>query len=115
MANDKILPVDVDGTIIQYMSKGDVPMPGDIFPVYGGKVVHLRPMSMNIALLKHHKDLRGYEIIVWSANGKEWAVQIIKELQLESYIDIVMTKPNKYVDDVDVNEWMPSRIHLEDK
>lgn len=110
MKNDKILPVDIDGTLIDYVASEDA----DFYMTYGDKEVALVKKEMNIALVKHHKETRGYYVMVWSANGKEWAVEVIKELGLEKYVDVVMTKPVKYLDDKPCQEWMSNRINLED-
>lgn len=45
-------------------------------------------------------------IIVWSAGGFDWVEKVIKALNLEDFVDICMTKPEKYIDDLDANEWM---------
>lgn len=109
--NDKILPVDIDGTLIEYVGKNDC----DFVLEYGGLTVPLRKKRMNIALMKHHKTTRGYTILVWSANGKEWAETVIRKLKLQEYVDIIMTKPCKLLDDKPASEWMWDQINLEDK
>jgi predicted phosphatase len=109
--NDKILPVDIDETLISYVANER----GDFTTDYGDEVVHLKAKRMNIALLKHHKTVRGYYVLVWSANGKEWAQKIIMALGLQQYVDIVMTKPHKYLDDKPVQEWLFDRIDLKDE
>jgi len=118
--NDNILPVDVDGTLIKYMSlseyieykeQGGI----DVFKAYyGGEMMYLRPMRMNIALLKHHKTVRNFYIRVHSANGKEWAEKIVNLLKLNDYVDSIETKAHKCVDDKPISDWMPTRIFLED-
>lgn len=112
---ENILAVDIDGTLIDYPKKSDTAVTGDIFLAYGDKLLHLRPMQMNIALMKHCKKVREYGILVWSANGKDWAIKVLDALGLTEYADIIMTKPIEYLDDKPVEQWMTNRIHLEDK
>lgn len=105
------LPCDVDETLITRIDPSN--RNGGFMTIeYGGDLQFFDSCTDNVALLKHHKTVRGYGIIVWSANGKEWAEKIVKRLKLEEYVDIVMTKPSKYLDDKPVQEWMPSQIHL---
>lgn len=108
---ENTLMVDVDETLITKVDPSN--MNGGFFPLaYGEDMWFFKQCPDNIALMKHHKVTRGFGIIVWSANGKEWAEKVVKHLKLEQYVDMIMTKPTKYLDDKDVNEWMPSRIWL---
>jgi beta-phosphoglucomutase-like phosphatase (HAD superfamily) len=63
-------------------------------------------------LIDHAK--RGYEVIVWSGNGKAWADAVVDALGIREYVNHTMTKPVKYVDDLKVEQWMTSHIYLED-
>ena len=58
---------------------------------------------------------RGFVIIVWSAAGPEWAERVLKALDLELYPDFILGKPDWYIDDRHVEEWMPevNRIYNE--
>lgn len=55
------------------------------------------------------KDLtaRGHTVAVWSAGGAEWAEAVIRALDMEKYVDLVMSKPDGYCDDKSVLEWLP--------
>lgn len=59
----------------------------------------------HVDLLKRYKG-KGKFIIVWTASGYEWGQRVVETLNLTEYVDLVMTKPAKYVDDTDANEWM---------
>lgn len=70
-------------------------------------VIHKR----NIDLVKRNKG-QGKTIIVWSAGGSKHAETVVKAVKLEKYVDYVMSKPNQYVDDLDMKDWHCSRIYL---
>lgn len=109
---ENVLPVDVDETLITKVPTGTTRPSNCIFLEYGKGVEVFLPCTDNIRLLIHHKITRNYGIIVWSANGKEWAEKVVRTLDLHQYVDIIMTKPNKYVDDKPVSNWMPNQIYL---
>lgn len=72
---------------------------------------HVLPHFRHIELLKQFKA-RGHTVIIWSQGGHEWAEYVCKALALEEFVDIVMDKPNWYVDDLHVNAWMKNPIYL---
>lgn len=78
-----------------------------------GSTVWLRPNEKNIKLLKSYKQ-RGYFVIVHSANGWAWAEDVVKKLMLSESVDMIMTKPAKYVDDLPADGWM-MRVYLKDE
>jgi hypothetical protein len=75
----------------------------------------LVPHQRHIELLKTAK-FRGHKVIVWSAGGSEWAEEVVKMLELENYVDLVISKPSWYVDDLPASEFMPSfnRVYMDD-
>lgn len=107
--NENRIFVDVDKTIITPCNRDDTGYIG--FNYYGTRVFN-KPMYNNIALLKAQKQ-RGYEVIVHSANGWEWAEEVIRVLNLKKYVDEVATKPLKYMDDIPADQWM-TRIFVEE-
>lgn len=106
---------DVDDTLVHWHN--DYSKPGDdkikIIDPYDKSVNYLKPHKKHIRLLKKMKG-RGNFIIVWSAGGFKWAEAVVKALKLEDVVDLVMTKPAKYVDDLDASVWIGSRIYLKD-
>ena len=56
----------------------------------------------NIHAIEHLKKMkaRGYAVIVWSAGGSEWADAVVRALQLEDFVDVVMPKIDFHLDDV---------------
>lgn len=65
----------------------------------------------HINQLKEHKR-RGHVVVVWSAGGSEWAAAVVKAVGLESYVDVVISKPSWYIDDLPANEFMGKRVFL---
>ena len=106
---------DVDDTLIIWNTVGyeDYELIEILCP-YGKNKRFFKPHRTHIELLKKFKA-RGNTIIVWSSGGVLWAEAVVKALRLESYVDIVMTKPNKLVDDLPSNEIFPTRIYLKDE
>ena len=35
----------------------------------------------------------------------------MKALKIEEYVDVILTKPTHYYDDLEVEVWMPTRIY----
>ena len=75
---------------------------------------YLRPHKKHIEQLKQHK-LRGHTIIVWSQGGWEWANAVVKALELEKYVDLVMEKPCWIYDDIPASEFMPKNQWYKDE
>lgn len=63
-----------------------------------------KPNFKVIEQLIRHKD-RGHYVIVWSAGGVEWAARVVKELNLEHNVDVVMNKPAFMWDDKNPLDW----------
>jgi len=73
----------------------------------------VRPMSRHIRAVIHRKD-NGHPIIVWTGGGWEWGEAIVEALGLTKYVDVIMSKPCLYFDDLEVQEFMLpcTRIYL---
>jgi hydroxymethylpyrimidine pyrophosphatase-like HAD family hydrolase len=92
---------DVDDTLIFWDNKCMRPFDGAVeitCPHDGMKTWH-RVHERHVGFLKKQKA-KGYAVIVWSASGTKWAEAVVKKLGLESYVDFVMSKPIKWVDDL---------------
>ena len=107
--NENVVMYDVDDTLVMW---GTTSILNEEFICpYSNSVHHLLPNTKHIDLLKKHKG-RGLCVIVWSAGGALWAKEVITKLKLESYVDLIITKPNKYVDDLQASEILGTRIYL---
>lgn len=102
---------DVDGTLVLAHGEG----PGrdiSILDPVTHNYITLTAHEPNIRLLEeeHH---RGSFVVVWSRGGYEWATNVIKALNLQDRVHIVMSKPLVYFDDVQIDKWLPYRVYLE--
>lgn len=102
LKNDNTTAFDVDQTLIywifytEYSKNHESP---DYFQLkYGQEFCFFKKHKAHIRFLKHCKE-RGDFIVVWSQNGAEWAEKIVKALNLQDYVDVVMAKPTRHVDD----------------
>lgn len=98
LKSSKIIYVDVDDTLCLWSENN----------------ASYIPSFKHIELIKKFK-LRGHTVVVWSAGGWEWAERIVKEMQLEKYVDLVCSKSDWYIDDKPSSHFMPehNRIYLE--
>lgn len=100
LRSDKVLYCDVDDTLIMWAPTG----------------ASYTPHQAHIDMIKKFKT-RGQKVVVWSAGGYEWAEKIVKELGLETYVDMVLCKPAWWADDLTAEEvLMPvNRIYLKNE
>lgn len=106
--NESIVMVDIDQTLVMHSRQNDSFV---IVNPYSGSQISLMRNEKHIELLKQLKG-RGMFVIVWSAAGVLWAQSVIDTLELQDYVDIVMTKSSKYVDDLHAAEILGQRIYL---
>ena len=115
VAHERIIPVDVDETLIIHENPLSYSRYVDVEdPLEAGKFITLGVNEPMVKILKD-ESLRGAFIIVWSRSGHQWAEAIVKALNLSYYVNIVMTKPQVYLDDKEVSEWLKDRIYLNPK
>lgn len=72
---------------------------------------YLVPHKQHIQYLIDSKTKNKNTIVVWSAGGWQWAEAVVKALQLEQYVDAVMAKPERYVDDLHCVKFMGEMIY----
>lgn len=89
---EMVVAIDVDGTLIRPNPKGSIQLP------YGSTICSFEPIVEHIELLKSYKQ-RGFFIMVWSHGGNRHARLTLEALKLERYVDLVLTKPSKHIDD----------------
>lgn len=110
--NEKVIMFDVDDTLVMW-NKPETNRDIIVTDPNDGSSNRLTPHQFHIDLLKKHAG-RGYTIFVWSQGGYKWASAVLIELGIENYVDYVMTKPLKYVDDLDCNEFMGQHLYFKD-
>jgi predicted phosphatase len=105
-------PFDVDNTLIVHGPNPNIPR----IPVYDPESKKFVDMGINLSMVKllREEKYRGAFIIVWSRGGSEWAKNVVLALGLDNYVDLVITKPYVYFDDVPVEKWLESRIYLDE-
>ena len=107
----KVVSFDVDDTLVLW-DKSDYPEEAYIDVEFSGYTTALVPHEKNINLLKKFAKL-GYTVIVWTQSGYDWGEAIVEALDLWEYVDLVMTKPSFYVDDMPAQHWIGPRIWRE--
>lgn len=115
---DNIYYYDCDDTLVmwdniykKYEEDGVTPTNAiQCIAPYSTMIFELVPHDQHIHHLKESSK-HGVTIIVWSAGGYQWAEEVVKKLGLEDYVDAVMSKPSKYIDDLNCKEFMGERIY----
>lgn len=100
---------DVDNTLLfainELPKKFCIPK-DDVVDLHGRKFVK---HNTHIETLKDFYA-RGTQIVIWSANGGEWASIATRLLGLETYVSLCIGKPTWYFDDKTANEFLPENI-----
>ncbi|NBO99770.1 MAG: hypothetical protein EBU90_06540 [Proteobacteria bacterium] len=105
--SDKVVCFDVDDTLISDVTEKPIESKDlDVLKIKcNGHITLVKPIQENIDAIKRHKR-QGQIIIVWSAAGYRWAKSVVESLKLQDYVDIAMSKPMWYYDDLPVQKWM---------
>ena len=113
---ENLVCCDVDDTLVMWTDKFRQPHEGakKFHDPYDDSANYLTPHRKHIELLKKYKG-RGVTVVVWSAAGCKWAESVVKTLGLVEFVDLIMTKPNKIIDDLPVEAIFSTRIYLENK
>lgn len=113
MRSEMIKPFDVDGTLV---NPWDPSVNYDQVSVYvndplTGKFIRMAVHEPMLRLLEeeHH---RGSCVVVWSRGGYQWAENVITALGIINKVDLIMSKPMVYFDDLPVSEWMKDRVYM---
>lgn len=83
------------------------------------KAIFIRSTATDIAVIPNtiminklvELKKQGNIIVVWSGGGADWAEAVINSLNLQNYVDCILSKPFLYFDDLDSTEWMPTRSY----
>lgn len=114
VGSDLVVVIDCDDTLVMWNeSEHWLPGPDKVClqDPYDQSVVYLVPHKQHINLIKKYKK-QGYTVIVWSAAGALWAKEVVDQLKLNDLVDLVMSKPIKYVDDLKAAEILGSRVYI---
>lgn len=114
--NEDVYTFDVDDTLVLWGTANYQRPSPDLIEFndpYDGAKVYLRPHHRHIKLLKQMKG-RGRYVVVWSQGGAKWAREVVKTLGLSNYVDLIITKPHGYVDDLPCEAWLRNRIYIDE-
>lgn len=112
--NENTVFCDIDGTLILNRKETDgvdyaqVSIKDPLGEGYLNFNVH-RPMVRLVREESH----RGSYVVAWSRGGYEWAESVIKALKLEDCVQLILSKPLVYFDDVPIQDWLPYRVFLD--
>jgi len=98
LESNNVTCFDCDDTLVLWPKDFRVNKPGRIEFDYGDEKVYLIEHNYHSIFLKHCAS-RGDCVIIWSANGYKWALEVAKKLKLEAHATIIMSKPTRHVDD----------------
>jgi hydroxymethylpyrimidine pyrophosphatase-like HAD family hydrolase len=106
--NENVVFIDVDETLVHHVPSSEWCPQQQTTPMklnYYNMSFFVFPIKENIELLRAYKA-RGYTVFVWTNNGYRWGKEVINALDLNNYVDFVMTKPAKVVDDSAIQSWV---------
>ena len=108
--NYKTVMVDVDNTLV-YDTLSRPPSEESIEVVYVNGPLLVTPHKANIALVRLFYKL-GYEVIVWSKTGEDWAKLVVAAVGLQKEVRLCLTKPLFFIDDQECEKWMGTRSYI---
>jgi len=111
--SSNVMCVDIDDTLIMWKSPKYAEPRNKLCFTFKGKYVIKYIRENTVEELKRQKESGRY-VVVWSDSGADWAEAIVKALEIEDYVDLVMAKPTVYYDDKDSSEWLMRRRHVEE-
>lgn len=115
--NDNVVCFDCDDTLAMWDKDHNKPGKNKLAfkDPYTPVTFYLKPHQVHVRLLKQFKG-RGFTVVVWSKHGDRWAAEMVNRLKLTDYVDLVMSKPDKYVDDKEsIADIIGTRIYFKDK
>jgi hypothetical protein len=105
---------DVDDTLVVW-GMGSSPDAIDVKMDWGAGIMieRLVPHKAHIEQMRKHR-YRGHKIIVWSAGGSEWAEAVVNALGIRDMVDLIISKPVWYYDDIRSSEFLheSARIYI---
>lgn len=103
--SEQVICFDCDDTLIMWDENHTQPFNGavEVICPWDSGVSYHRPHHRHIRFLKK-QYAKGMTVVVWSAAGTKWAEAVVKALNIENHVDIVMSKPVKWVDDLEKAE-----------
>lgn len=97
---------DVDETLVMWHSPADETC---LYIANSGYPV--KPHKKHVERLIEHAS-KGDLVIVWSQSGVDWCESVVKALDIEKYVDVVISKPEICYDDLPMETATGSRRYL---
>lgn len=111
MVDQRTFYFDCDETLVMWGA--DINDKTSVMVESDDGVLVTRPHKKHIELLKDLKRA-GFKIVVWSQGGSDHAERVVKALKLEEFVDLVIAKPEAYVDDIPFEQQYIKRIFKEE-
>ena len=105
MKLNKPYPFDVDDTLIKFDDFDKSSDGIDFKDPNNGEVLIVKPIEGNLNLLKKKYE-EGFQIILWSQSGADYAEEVAKILGVFEMVSVFMDKPKEYCDDLPASAWM---------
>ena len=106
MPDKRVAYIDVDETLVTWDVGGDQSL-----LLKGPDAQYfVSPMMLNIALIRELRTV-GWQIVVWSQGGADHAERVVKLLEIEDLVDLIVSKPTIYVDDLPFEQQMIKRVY----
>lgn len=111
----KVTYFDVDDTLIYWnWPKTNEQQTITLYPHSDKEPITFAVNSEMVEQLKKHWA-RKHAIVVWSQGGWQWAEQVVKALNLQDYVDLVIEKPSWLYDDLPAKAFMPKSLWVGNK
>ena len=93
---------DVDDTLVLW-GKND-PDRSMLFTCHGFS----ESLVPNLEIIRELKKAKreGSTVVVWSQGGADWAEEVVVTLGLKQFVDLVVSKPDTYFDDLAASTFM---------
>ena len=110
MIDKRCVYFDVDETLIHWLGDGPTNREWDRLVLQDGDFKYtVAPIGVHIELMKEFKAV-GWQVVVWSAGGSDHAERVIKLIGMEDYVDLIVSKPEVYVDDLKIEDQYFKRV-----
>lgn len=97
--------VDVDDILVLWTIPAGQEEQAIIILDCADEPVVVLPHYRHIQAIKEHKA-RGHCVVVWSQGGSDWAEKVVIALNLTEYVDLVISKPSWFYDDIPAHLFM---------
>lgn len=109
---DKFAYFDVDDTLVMwdYEFQKHPDLWVNLQEPWGGLITLLKnPIA--ISAIIDAKE-RGETVVIWSQSGWDWCQEVVNKLGLTDFVDVCISKPNSWYDDVPAERMLGTRIDL---